>query len=149
MQSLEWAYTKAVNGVVGVDSAEELAQDYLKKGDNLQEQINHLIRWQDTKAGASDFLTGISGILTIPVVLPTNITSVFYIQLRMIAAIAIMCGYDVKDDKVKTLAYSCLVAFNGNHKESRDKKREKIAVSMLKKLPGTLITKINQAVGFY
>ena len=31
MQSLEWAYAKAVNGVVGLGSAEELAQEYLKE----------------------------------------------------------------------------------------------------------------------
>ena len=145
MQSLEWAYAKAVNGVVGLGSAEELAQEYLKEGDSLPEQINNLIRWQNAKAGTSGFLTGIGGILTIPVTLPANITSILYIQLRMIAAIAIMCGYDVKDDKVKTLAYSCLVATSS---AEIVKIGEKIAVSMLKKLPGALITKINQTVGF-
>ena len=150
MQSLEWAYAKAVNGVVGLGSAEELAQEYLKEGDSLPEQINNLIRWQNAKAGTSGFLTGIGGILTIPVTLPANITSILYIQLRMIAAIAIMCGYDVKDDKVKTLAYSCLVATSSAEivKNLGIKIGEKIAVSMLKKLPGALITKINQAVGF-
>lgn len=150
MQSLEWAYAKAVNGVVGLGSAEELAQEYLKEGDSLPEQINNLIRWQNAKAGTSGFLTGIGGILTIPVTLPANITSILYIQLRMIAAIAIMCGYDVKDDKVKTLAYSCLVATSSAEivKNLGIKIGEKIAVSMLKKLPGALITKINQVVGF-
>ena len=150
MQSLEWAYAKAVNGVVGLGSAEELAQEYLKEGDSLPEQINNLIRWQNAKAGTSGFLTGIGGILTIPVTLPANITSILYIQLRMIAAIAIMCGYDVKDDKVKTLAYSCLVATSSAEivKNLGIKIGEKIAVSMLKKLPGALITKINQSVGF-
>lgn len=150
MQSLEWAYAKAVNGVVGLGSAEELAQEYLKEGDSLPEQINNLIRWQNAKAGTSGFLTGIGGILTIPVTLPANITSILYIQLRMIAAIAIMCGYDVKDDKVKTLVYSCLVATSSAEivKNLGIKIGEKIAVSMLKKLPGALITKINQTVGF-
>ena len=150
MQSLEWAYAKAVIGVVGLGSAEELAQEYLKEGDSLPEQINNLIRWQNAKAGTSGFLTGIGGILTIPVTLPANITSILYIQLRMIAAIAIMCGYDVKDDKVKTLAYSCLVATSSAEivKNLGIKIGEKIAVSMLKKLPGALITKINQTVGF-
>lgn len=150
MQSLEWAYAKAVNGVVGLGSAEELAQEYLKEGDSLPEQINNLIRWQNAKTGTSGFLTGIGGILTIPVTLPANITSILYIQLRMIAAIAIMCGYDVKDDKVKTLAYSCLVATSSAEivKNLGIKIGEKIAVSMLKKLPGALITKINQTVGF-
>ncbi|WP_229493994.1 hypothetical protein [Massilia arenae] len=30
MQALDWAYEKAVAGVPGLDSADEMAQDYLK-----------------------------------------------------------------------------------------------------------------------
>lgn len=150
MQSLDWAYDKAVNGVKGLDSAEELAQDYLTQDGSLLDQINALIRWQNAKAGTSGFVTGLGGFLTIPITLPVNITSVLYLQLRMIAAIAIMCGYDVKNDKVKTLAYSCLVATSSVEivKNLGIKIGEKVAVSALKKIPGTLFVKINQAVGF-
>ena len=150
MQSLDWAYDKAVNGVMGLDSAEELAKDYLTQDGSLLDQINALIRWQNAKAGTSGFVTGLGGFLTIPITLPVNITSVLYLQLRMIAAIAIMCGYDVKNDKVKTLAYSCLVATSSVEivKNLGIKIGEKVAVSALKKIPGTLFVKINQAVGF-
>ena len=150
MQSLDWAYDKAVNGVKGLDSAEELAKDYLTQDGSLLDQINALIRWQNAKAGTSGFVTGLGGFLTIPITLPVNITSVLYLQLRMIAAIAIMCGYDVKNDKVKTLAYSCLVATSSVEivKNLGIKIGEKVAVSALKKIPGTLFVKINQAVGF-
>ncbi len=150
MQSLDWAYDKAVNGVKGLDSAEELAQDYLRQDGSLLDQINALIRWQNAKAGTSGFVTGLGGFLTIPITLPVNITSVLYLQLRTIAAIAIMCGYDVKNDKVKTLAYSCLVATSSVEivKNLGIKIGEKAAVSALKKIPGTLFVKINQAVGF-
>ena len=139
MQSLDWAYDKAVNGVKGLDSAEELAKDYLTQDGSLLDQINALIRWQNAKAGTSGFVTGLGGFLTIPITLPVNITSVLYLQLRMIAAIAIMCGYDVKNDKVKTLAYSCLVATSSVEivKNLGIKIGEKVAVSALKKIPGT------------
>lgn len=150
MQSLDWAYNKAVYGVRGLDSAEELAHDYSKQDDSLLDQINALIRWQNAKAGTSGFVTGLGGILTVPVTLPVNITSVLYLQLRMIAAIAIMCGYDVKNDKVKTLAYSCLVATSSAEivKNLGIKIGEKVAVSALKRIPGSLFVKVNQAVGF-
>ena len=133
-----------------MDSAEELAKDYLTQDGSLLDQINALIRWQNAKAGTSGFVTGLGGFLTIPITLPVNITSVLYLQLRMIAAIAIMCGYDVKNDKVKTLAYSCLVATSSVEivKNLGIKIGEKVAVSALKKIPGTLFVKINQAVGF-
>lgn len=73
-----------------------------------EEQANSLIRWQITKASTSGFLTGLGGLLTLPLTIPANMTSVFYIQLRMVAAIAHMGGYDVRSDQVRTLAYTCL-----------------------------------------
>ena len=34
MNSLDWAYEKAVDGVPGLSSASELAEDYMSKSDN-------------------------------------------------------------------------------------------------------------------
>jgi hypothetical protein len=57
MQVLGWAYDKAVGGVPGFDSAEDLANSYLKIKGNRKDQVNALIRWQNTKAGTSGFIT--------------------------------------------------------------------------------------------
>ena len=46
MQVLDWGYDKAINGVAGLDSAIEIAEDYMSKEDSLVEQANSLIRWQ-------------------------------------------------------------------------------------------------------
>ena len=40
-----------------------------------------------------------------PVAIPANISSVIYVQLRMVAAIARIGGYDPSDDEVRTMAY--------------------------------------------
>ena len=150
MQAMNWAYDKAVNGIPGLDSAEELADSYLKKKGSLKEQIDSLIRWQNTKAGTTGFITGLGGILMIPATLPINITSILYIQIRMIAAIAKMCGFDLRDDKVQTLVYICLVGSFSSEivKNIGIQIGEKIAMSAIKKIPRTVITKINQTVGF-
>lgn len=147
---MNWAYDKAVNGVPGLDSAEELAACYLKKEGSLKEQINSLIRWQNTKAGTTGFVTGLGGMLTIPATLPVNITSVLFIQIRMIAAIAKMCGFDLKDDKVQTLVYVCLVGSSSSEiiKDLGIQISGKLAIAAIKKIPKAVITKINQAVGF-
>jgi hypothetical protein len=107
-KALDWSYDKAVNGVAGLDSAQELAESYLKKHANV-DAIKSLVRWQITKATTSGFLTGLPGVFAMPATLPANITSVLYIQIRMIAAIAYMKGNDIKSDQVKTLVYACLV----------------------------------------
>jgi len=59
MEVLSWSYDKAVNGVVGLDSAYDLAKNYKKTDDSLYNQVNSLIRWQNTKAGTSGFITGL------------------------------------------------------------------------------------------
>lgn len=108
MQTLDWAYDKATNGLPGVDSASVMADSYIQNGNSKIEQANSLIRWQNTKAGTSGFISGLGGIITMPVTIPANISSVIFVQIRMIAAIAVIGGYDLKDDKVKALVYTCL-----------------------------------------
>ena len=85
-----------------------------------------------------------------PATLPVNITSVLFIQIRMIAAIAKMCGFDLKDDKVQTLVYVCLVGSSSSEiiKDLGIQISGKLAIAAIKKIPKAVITKINQAVGF-
>ena len=109
MQALNWAYEKALDGTIpGTDSSYEMAENYQKGEDNLEAKVNSLIRWQNTKSATTGFVSGLGGIITMPVAIPASIATVIYVQIRMITAIAIMGGYDVKDDRVKALVYSCL-----------------------------------------
>ena len=148
-QVLSFAYDKAVNGVVGLDSATELAESY-KNNDCLHGQCNSLIRWQNTKAGTSGFVTGLGGLILMPVTLPANITSVLYVQIRMIAAIAHLAGHDLKDDKVKTMVYVCLVGSAAVEilKNAGVEVGKKVAINAIKNISGKVITQINQKVGF-
>lgn len=147
---LDWAYTKAINGMAGLDSAEELANDYLDGKGSLNDQVNALIRWQNTKAATSGFLAGLGGLLALPVTLPANVASVLYVQIRMIAAIAIMGGYDVRNDRVKALVFSCLVANSAKDvlKDVGIAFGNKLAMNLVKQISGETIKQINKAVGF-
>jgi hypothetical protein len=61
MSTLDWAYEKSINGVAGLDSAEELANSYWNgNSDSPYEQANSLIRWRNTKAATSGFVTGLA-----------------------------------------------------------------------------------------
>lgn len=150
MQALDWAYDKALNGVPGVDTADEMAANYLSGNGTLEEKVNSLIRWQNTKAGTSGFLSGLGGVMLMPVTIPANITSVIYVQVRMIAAIAKMGGHDLHDDRVKTLVYTCLCgnAAKDVLKGIGSKVGTKLTEQAVKNISGAVITKINQAVGF-
>lgn len=143
---LEWAYDKAVNGIPGFDSAQELAMDYMTESDSLRECADALIRWQNSKAAISGFATGFGGFVTLLATLPANITSVLYIQIRMIAAIAYMGGHDLKNDKVKTMVYACLVCSSGAEvvKSVGIKIGQKAATEAIKKIPMRVLNEINQ-----
>ncbi|MFE7060790.1 EcsC family protein [Sutcliffiella sp. NPDC057660] len=133
-----------------MDNAIELAENYLSKNGTLVENANSLIRWQNTKSATSGYLSGLGGLIVMPVAIPANITSVILVQIRMVAAIAHMGGHDLKSDEVKTFVYACLVGNGAKDvlKNSGIQIGKKLAISGIKKIPGEVIKKINQAVGF-
>jgi hypothetical protein len=148
---LDWTYDKAVQGLPGMGTAIDLAEDYMAGSGTTEDKINSLIRWQNTKAGSAGFVAGLGGVITLPVALPANITSTIYVQIRMVAAIAHMAGHDVKHDKVKTLIYLCLLGNSMNEvaKDFGITFGTKFATSYIQKnVTREVLNKINKAVGF-
>ncbi|WP_412518789.1 EcsC family protein [Staphylococcus simulans] len=147
---LDWSYDKALNGVPGTPSAIEIAENYLRKYPNSEVAINKMIKMQAGKTATSGFLTGFGGLITLPVSIPANIASVVYVQMRMIAIIAHIRGYDLKDDEVQTMVYMCLTgqSIADVAKNVGISFAKKAGTAQIRKIPGTVLTKINQKVGF-
>ena len=151
MQALSWAYDKALDRTItGTNSSYEMAENYLKGEGDLAKKVNSLIRWQNTKSATTGFVSGLGGIITLPVSIPASIATVMYVQISMITTIAIMGGYDVKDDRVKALVYSCLA---GNAAKDLLKGTgivigSKLSTQLIKNISRETITAINKRVGF-
>ena len=150
LQCLDWLYEGAINGIPGVDGLEDLAQSYSAQHPRNDDAIDRLINWQVAKAGAAGFVTGVGGMLTLPVAIPANLVGVLYIQIRMIGAVAHLRGYDVRSDQVRTLVVACLagsaaldilkgVGINIGTQVTRQ---------MVLRISGEVLKRINQAVGF-
>jgi len=151
MNLLDACYDKALQGVLpGEKSIEELAEDYLYKSSSKKKAIDDLIGYQTLLCGTNGFITGLGGLLVLPVAIPTNILSTIYIQLRMIAAIAYINGYDIYSDQVRTIAYACLTGSSTTKvlKNVGIKMGEKVVINVIKKIPVEVLVKINQQVGF-
>ena len=130
--------------------AADLATDYMAHGGDLEAQVDALIKNQIIKCGTSGLLTSLGGFITLPVALPANVASVIYMQMQMIAAIARMGGYDLHDDRVKTLVIACLC---GNEvkeilKQAGIQIGKKLTERAVQKISSALIVRINRAVGF-
>lgn len=151
LQLLNTLYDKSVQGIPKVSvPVTQLADDYLTKHTVTADAAHSFIRYQIAKCTTSGFLAGLGGLITLPVSIPANIGSVLYVQLRMIACLAHMGGYDVKSDQVQTLIYACLAGISVDQvvKNVGIKVGVKMAEAAVKKIPGSALVKINQKVGF-
>jgi hypothetical protein len=95
-------------GVFG-ESIQKLADEYVQRYGRTEKAIDKLVSNQRLKSTATGFVTGLGGVVTLPVAIPADLASSLYIEIRMIAAIAAIRGYDVESDEVRTLIYLCLV----------------------------------------
>lgn len=148
---LDTIYAKALDGIPRVSrSVDEMVADYMEHSKSPEAAAKSLVGWQIAKCGTSGFLSGLGGIVTLPATIPANIGSVMYVQLRMIACIAKMGGYDVKSDQVQTMVYMCLTGTTVADlaKMTGIKMGTKSLEAAIKKIPGAALTKINQKVGF-
>ena len=148
---LDSLYDKCVTGIPMVsDSVEEMAKDYLKDGKSQEEACQEMQKYQIIKCTTSGFITGFGGIITLPVTVPANVSSVLYVQIRMIACTAYMAGYELNSDQTKTFIYACLAGISVNQliKTAAKQFGIKLTTKLIEKIPGKVLTKINQKVGF-
>ena len=151
MQLLNKLYDQSIHGIAKVSPpVEELANNYLEKSNDATIAAKKFINYQIAKCTTSGFVTGLGGLITLPVAIPANVGSVMYVQMRMIACLAYMGGYDTNSDQVQTLVYACLAGISIDQilKQAGIQFGNKFVMAMVKKIPGEVLTKINQKVGF-
>ena len=141
--AVDWIYDKVQDG------AGDMARDYLRGTGSLEEKVNSLIRVQNTKAASSGFLSGLGGLTTSLVLLPANVTSVLYFQVQMVTAIAVMCGLDPKDDRVKALVLQCLACSSAADvlKAMGVEGGKRLTAALICKIPRAWLSAINRALG--
>lgn len=150
MNILDKCYDASMKGLPNMPSSTDLALEYLDRYKDTKIAAQKLINTQIVKCTTSGFLTSLGGLIVLPVALPANIASVIYVQMRMIAALAVMGGFNPQDDEVQTLVYVCLAGMSIGDicKQTGIHFTTKLTTSLIKKIPGTVLTKINQKVGF-
>ncbi len=150
LKALNSIYQACLNGLPTSPSVEVMAQDYLKKHKTAEGACKDMMNNQVIKCTASGFLTGLGGLITLPVAIPANVGSVLYVQMRMIACAAYMGGYDTNCDQTQTFVYACLagVAIDNLVKQVGIKVGVKVANNLIEKIPGKTLIAINKKVGF-
>lgn len=142
----------ALDGVGPLSSASLLAQEYEldQSYATTDARVDALIRWEATKNFTSGFLSGLGGIVTLPVTVPAALGASWVIQARLCGAIAELYKYSLREDRVRTLVLLALVGDSGKEilKEAGINASKRLTLAAIEKLPDTILTEINKRVGF-
>ena len=151
MKVLSSVYDKSKEGIKHVSPpVEEIAEKYLRRYKTKERAAKAMLNTQVAKCTTSGFITGFGGLITLPVTIPANISSVLYVQMRMIACTAYLGGWDLDEDEVQTFVFACLAGVSVNEviKKFGVEFGGKVALAGIKKIPGEVLVKINQRIGF-
>lgn len=151
LKALDACYERTKLGIGKISPpVSQMAENYLKKEKDTDTAIKSMLKYQVVKCTTSGFITGFGGAITLPITIPANVGSVLYVQMRMIACTAYMAGYDLNSDQVQTFVYAVLAGVSVNEvlKKFGVKLGQKLAQKGIEKIPGKVLIKINQKIGF-
>ncbi|HEU5456368.1 MAG TPA: EcsC family protein, partial [Nocardioides sp.] len=104
------ALHRAVHGVGPLPPAAVGAERKLAECDgDVDRAISQVIEQHVRLAGAQGFATNIGGLTLAAVTVPANIAGLAMIQCRMVAAIAHLRGYDIKDPRMRNAILGCVL----------------------------------------
>jgi uncharacterized protein (DUF697 family) len=152
LQLVRRILNQAIDGVAPLSSASDLAEEYLidQSYDDRDERVDALIRWEAAKNFTSGFLTGLGGVITLPVTIPSALGASWIIQARMCGAIAAIYGHSLNEDRVRTLVLLAVIGDSGKEilKELGIKIGRRVVAAAIDRIPGRVLVEINKRVGF-
>jgi hypothetical protein len=138
-----------VNGFGPFKSAAESATEASRER-SPEAAVKALVRTHVLMAAGQGFVTNVGGLITLPISLPANVGAAYLVQTHLAASIAHIHGHDSDEEQVRAAVLLCLLGNAGTEvvKKAGVQIGQKLALSMIDKLPITVIWKINQRVGF-
>ena len=138
----------AIDGVGKLPSAKAAAAKNLVKAGDADSAIDALMTTHVSLATAQGFLTNLGGLPAMAVGLPANIAAVAFVQLRLVATIAHLRGYDVDAPGVRTAVALCLLGEDGVAKlvEKGDLPSTPLAIATAPMFDATLSDQITDRV---
>lgn len=142
----------AINGVGPLEGAQTIAENYIvdTRLPTPQSKVDSLINWETSKNFTSGFITSLGGLITLPAGIVGALGASWAIQARMSAAIAVIGGYDIKDDRIKTMVVMSLLGDSCKEilKDFGVKLGTKLSQKLLERIPGRIFIEINKRIGF-
>ncbi len=150
-QLATWLMQKGLAGTGPLSSAKDLAAEYLDDARYAtnDERVDALIERETLKNFATGFVTGVGGVITLPVSIPSALAASWLIQARMAGAIASLYGHDLAAARTQT---AVLMSLAGD--VAKDAMQglgipfgPKLTQRAVEQIPGRALVEINKRVG--
>ena len=112
--------------------------------------IDLVVRRHMKLAAAGGFVTGVGGLFTLPVALPVNVAEFYLVATRMVAAVACLRGYDLRQPEVRSAVLLALVGADSDDllQKAGLTTSDRLATLAAERMPGPALMMVNKAVGF-
>ena len=151
-QLVDWIQTQALGGIRPLSSSHDLAQEYRIDPSYADDdaRVRALIRWEMTKNFTSGFLTGLGGLITLPIAIPAALGASWLIIARMTAAIAEIYGHDTREDRVRTMILLSIVGDSVEEvlKRAGIQMGRNLTRRAISQISGKTLIEINKRIGF-
>jgi len=95
------------------EGAKALAAKYRSFEHSKTEQIRALAQGELKKHFAAGFVTSLGGLFTLPFAVPASMAASWILQIRMVAAMAELGGFDLEEPQVRAAIAFCLLGKQG------------------------------------
>lgn len=142
---------RGLGGVPPLSSASDLANEYLidQGYEDHDQRVDALINWETTKNFTSGFITGLGGVISLPLSIPSALGASWLLQARMAGAIARIYGHDLQADRVRTMI---LLSLAGDVAKDAMKATglplgNKLTERAIHQVPGRALVELNKRIG--
>lgn len=128
----------------------QVAEEYLTRRTDPEDALRRVIATHVRIVASTGFVTGLGGLITLPVSIPADLSSLWLVQGRMTGAIAYLRGYDLASEEVRSLVLVSLIGAAGTEVLAKAgiEIGTKSALSAIRQVPGRVLIEINKKVGF-
>lgn len=138
------------DGVGPLTGARDYADSRWKIAGDPEAAIRRIVRETVASAGTAGFVTGLGGFITLPATLPANIAGQAVLNARMVASIAHLRGWDLRDEVVRQAILIAVAGGSPNQvlRQFGVTVGRKLTETAIRRVPITVIRAINKKVGF-
>ncbi|PRY18450.1 EcsC family protein [Kineococcus rhizosphaerae] len=139
-----------IDGLGPFDGAAEVARAARTRHPSAESALHAVVRNHTRLVAGNGFVTGLGGLLTLPVALPANVFGFHVLAVRAVAALAELRGYDTSRPEVRSAILLTLVGADATEvlKSAGLPTGGKLVGLVTSRVPRPVLMLVNKGVGF-